>query len=72
VLPKSPAKAGLFSYVQIEIVKNGIRTVTKMQHLAEQSFTGTARVTKDSRANPLTVLLHSAALAVRDTKQGSE
>jgi hypothetical protein len=49
-------------------VKNSIRTAANAHYLAEQTFTDTGYGAKDSRANGLTVLLHSAALAVRDTK----
>jgi len=53
-------------------VKICIRTVMNVRYLAEQSFTDVILAKKDSRAHALTVLLHFAVLAVRDTKQGGE
>ncbi|WP_229720976.1 hypothetical protein, partial [Dyella nitratireducens] len=53
-------------------VNNCIHTVFNARELAEQSFTDAGCSVKVRRVNALTVLLHSAALAVRDTKQGSE
>ena len=41
-----------------------MRMITKARDVAEQSYTDTAWETKDWRADALTVLLHSAALAV--------
>jgi hypothetical protein len=71
VLKKKPGSGRAFSLLKQQTVAKCIRTVAKWRYVAEQSFTGNKH-----RERPVCGFLNGfatlAALAVRDTKQGSE